>query len=83
MNLESFRQMTLPSAIEAEITKLEEVKQQLSRLSEGAKINWCNYEGCFPKMEELSPIVDALNTVIQDLKNSIGSDSCQPENTGI
>lgn len=74
MTLELLRQMTLPSAIEAEITKLEEVKKQLSKLSEGKPINCGNYSKCFPKMEELSPIVKDLNMVIQDLKNSIGQE---------
>ena len=75
MNLDSFRQMTLESAIEEEITKLEEVKKQLSKLSEGTPINWGLYSKCFREMEALSPIVDNLNIVIQDLKNSIGRDS--------
>ncbi len=75
MNLDSFKQMTPQSAIEEEITKLGEVKNQLSRLSEGAPIHWNLYSTCFPKMEELSPIVRALNVVIQDLKKCAGQDS--------
>ena len=74
MTLDSFRKMTLQSAIEAEITKLEEVKSQLSKLSEGAPINCGNLSRCFPKMEALSPIVESLNMVIQDAKNSIGQE---------
>ena len=71
MTLDSFRQMTLQSAIECEITKLEAVKEQLSKLSEGSPIKWGNYSKPLPKMEALSPIVDRLNRVIQDLQNSI------------
>ena len=71
MTLDSFRQMTLQSVIEAEITKLEEVKTQLSKLSEGKPINWGNFNKPVPKMEALSPIVECLNMVIQDLKNSM------------
>ena len=74
MTLDSLRQMTLQSAIEAEITKLEEVKKQLSKLSEGKPINCGNYCTSFPKMEALSPIVEGLNMVIQDLKNSMGQE---------
>ena len=68
MTLDSLRQMTLQSAIEVEITKLEQVKKQLSKLSEGKLINCGNYSTSFPKMEALSPIVEGLNMVIQDLK---------------
>ena len=75
MTLDSLRRMTLQSAIEAEITKLEEVKKQLSKLSEGKPINCGIYSTPFPKKEGLSPIVENLNTVIQDLKESIERDS--------
>ena len=68
MTLDSLSKTTLQSAIEAEITKLEEVKNQLSKLSEGTRINCGIYHTCFPKMEALSPIVEGLNMVIQDLK---------------
>ena len=68
MTLDSLRQMTPQSAIEAEITKLEEVKTQLSKLIEGSPINSGIASRCLPKMEALSPIVKDLNTVIQDLK---------------
>ena len=74
MNLELFSKMPVESAIEAEITKLEEVKNQLSKLSKGEPINWGNYSRCFPKKEALSPIVEDLNRVIQDAKNSIGQE---------
>ena len=68
MTLDSFRKMSLQSAVEAEITKLEEAKNQLSKLSEGKPINWSNFNKPLPKMEALSPIVEDLNMVIQDLK---------------
>jgi hypothetical protein len=61
--------MPVESAIEAEITELEEVKNQLSKLSKGEPINWGNYSRCFPKKKALSPIVEDLNRVIQDLKS--------------
>ena len=68
MTLDLLSKTTLPSAIEAEIKKLEEVKNQLSKLSEGTRINCGNYSTSFPKKEALSPIVEGLNMVIQDLK---------------
>ena len=68
MNLDSLREMTPQSAIEAEITKLEAVKTQLSKLIEGSRINSGTASICLPKMEVLSPIVEKLNTVIQQLK---------------
>ena len=74
MTLDSLRRMTWQSVIEAEITKLEEVKKQLSKLSEGKPINCGIHSRPFPKKEGLSPILEPLNTVIQDLKNSVGRD---------
>ena len=61
--------------IEENIKVLKQVSENLSRLSKGATTTWDNIEGPVVSMEALSPIVENLNTVIQDLKNCIGRDS--------
>lgn len=58
--------------IEENIEALKQVSENLSRLSKGATTTWDNIEGPVVSMEALSPIVENLNTVIQDLKNCIG-----------
>ena len=61
--------------IEENIKVLKQVSENLSRLSKGTTTTWDNIEGPVVSMETLSPIVENLNTVIQDLKNCIGRDS--------
>ena len=74
MDLHSFASMNSDSLIKEGIKKLEEVKNELSNLSEGSPIARGVSSRSFPKMEALSPIVKNLNTVIEDLKKCVGQE---------
>ena len=74
MDLHSFASKNSDSLIKEGIQKLEEVKNELSNLSEGSPIARGVSSRPFPKMEALSPILENLNKVIQDLKNSMGQE---------
>ena len=63
------------SLIEEIIEELEQASEKLSHLGEGVPIKWGDSERIIARMEALLPIAENLNTVIQDLKKSIGGDS--------
>ncbi len=72
----------IDSLMEEIIRELEESRRKLSRLQEGIVLRHdgsMKYDGSAThspmKKEGLSPILENLNTVIQDLKNSIERDS--------
>ena len=65
----------LDPLVEEIIEELEQSSEKLSCLGEGVAIKWGDSERIIARMEVLLPIVENLNTVIQDLRSSIRKDS--------
>ena len=61
----------LDPLIEEIIEELEQASEKLSRLHKGVPATFADSETFSIRMAGLSPILENLNTVIRDLKNSI------------
>ena len=65
----------LDPLMEEIIAELEQASEKLSRLHKGIPAKLDNSETFFISQGGLSTIMENLNTVIRDLKKSIGRDS--------